>query len=155
MASSSKRARVNLVSAEIMLEKIFNDENSADGMDSGEESDLDRQLENESGESRWEVNKGNGEMVAIEHVVLRCEVVRLRSPFCVWFLCRYLNLIKIWLQGLWKVAIYATSMFLAMRCDAIQAIWKGGSISCYHGEMHFSAASVACDSVTIWPFTLI
>ena len=42
MASSSKRARVNLVSAEIMLEKIFNDENSADGMDSGEESDLDR-----------------------------------------------------------------------------------------------------------------
>ena len=46
-------------------------------------------------------------------------------------------------------------MFLAMRCDAIQAIWKGGSISCYHGEMHFSAASVACDSVTIWPFTLI
>ena len=52
MASSSKRARVNLVSAEIMLEKIFNDENSADGMDSGEESDLDRQLENESGESR-------------------------------------------------------------------------------------------------------
>ena len=68
MASSSKRARVNLVSAEIMLEKIFNDENSADGMDSGEESDLDRQLENESGESRWEVNKGHGEMVAIEHV---------------------------------------------------------------------------------------
>ena len=52
MASSSKRARVNLVSAEIMLQKIFNDENSADGMDSGEESDLDRQLENESGESR-------------------------------------------------------------------------------------------------------
>ena len=97
MASSSKRARVNLVSAEIMLEKIFNDENSADGMDSGEESDLDRQLENESGESRWEVNKGHGEMVAIEHVVLRCEVVRLRSPFCAWFLCISSNLIKIWL----------------------------------------------------------
>ena len=32
------------------LEKIFDDEDSADGMDSGEESDLDRQLENESGD---------------------------------------------------------------------------------------------------------
>ena len=45
MASSSKRARVSFISAEIALEKIFDDEDSADGMDSGEESDLDRQIE--------------------------------------------------------------------------------------------------------------
>ena len=47
----SKRARVSFISAEIALEKIFDDEDSADGMDSGEESDLDRQLGNESGGS--------------------------------------------------------------------------------------------------------
>nr|XP_058942689.1 uncharacterized protein LOC131770966 isoform X2 [Pocillopora verrucosa] len=43
MASSSKRA-------EMALEKIFDDEDSADVMDSGGESDLDRQVENESGD---------------------------------------------------------------------------------------------------------
>ena len=32
------------------LEKIFDDEDSAYGMGSGEENDLDRQLENESGD---------------------------------------------------------------------------------------------------------
>ena len=52
MASSSKRPCVSFVSAEMALEKIFEDEDSADGMESGEESDLDRQLENESGGSR-------------------------------------------------------------------------------------------------------
>ena len=52
MASSSKRPRLSFISAEIALEKIFEDEDSADGMDSGEESDLDQQLENESGGSR-------------------------------------------------------------------------------------------------------
>ena len=34
------------------LEMIFDDENSAEGIDSGEESDLDRQLENEKGATR-------------------------------------------------------------------------------------------------------
>ena len=43
MASSSKRA-------EMALEKIFDDKDSADVMDSGGESDLDRQVENESGD---------------------------------------------------------------------------------------------------------
>ena len=52
MASSSKRPRLSFIFAEMALEKIFEDEDSADGMDSGEESDLDRQLENESGGSR-------------------------------------------------------------------------------------------------------
>ena len=52
MASSSKRPRLSFISAEMALEKILEDEDSADGMDSGEESDLDRQLENESGGSR-------------------------------------------------------------------------------------------------------
>ena len=82
---------MSFISAEIALEKIFDDEDSADGMDSGEESDLDRQLENESGGSRWEVNIGHREMVAIAHVVLKCEVVRLRLPFCDWFLAYFLK----------------------------------------------------------------
>ena len=43
---------MDLISAEEVLERIFNNEDSAEGMDSGEESDLDRQLENETGESR-------------------------------------------------------------------------------------------------------
>ena len=43
MASSSKRA-------EMALEKIFDDEDSTDVIDSGGESDLDRQVENESGD---------------------------------------------------------------------------------------------------------
>ena len=51
-ASASKRQRVDLISAEEVLERIFNNEDSAEGMDSGEESDLDRQLENETGKSR-------------------------------------------------------------------------------------------------------
>ena len=55
--SPSKRAWVSFISAEIALKKIFFDEDSADGMDSREERDLDRQ---------------------IAHVVLKCEVVRLR-----------------------------------------------------------------------------
>ena len=45
MASSSKRARVSFISAEIALEKIFDDEDSADGKYSGEENDLDRHIE--------------------------------------------------------------------------------------------------------------
>ena len=71
MASSSKRARVSFISAEIALEKIFDDEDSADGMYSGEESDLDRQIEVRS---QYRPSR----MVAIAHVVLKCEVVRLR-----------------------------------------------------------------------------
>ena len=61
MASSSKRVRVSFISAEIALEEIFDDEDSAGGMGIGEGSDLDRQLENESGRSRWEVNIGHRE----------------------------------------------------------------------------------------------
>ena len=71
MASSSKRAWVSFNSAEIALEKIFYDEDTADGMDSGEESDLDRQIEVRS---QYRPSR----MVAIAHVVLKCEVVRLR-----------------------------------------------------------------------------
>ena len=43
---------MDFISADEVLECIFNDEDSAEGMDSGEESDLDQQLENETGESR-------------------------------------------------------------------------------------------------------
>ena len=55
MASSSKCARVSFISAEIALEKIFDDEDSADGMDIGEESDLDRQIEvrSQSAIAKW------------------------------------------------------------------------------------------------------
>ena len=52
MASASKRQRVDLIPTDEVLERIFNDEDSAEGMESGEESDLDQQLENETGESR-------------------------------------------------------------------------------------------------------
>ena len=52
MASASKRQRIDLIPTDEVLERFFNDEDSAEGMESGEESDLDRQLENETGESR-------------------------------------------------------------------------------------------------------
>ena len=55
MASAAKRpraTRVDSIPIDEALERIFNDEDSADGMESGEESDLDRQLECETGESR-------------------------------------------------------------------------------------------------------
>jgi len=52
MASVSKRARVDFVDPEDELDLILNDENSPNGMSSDEESDLDRQLENETEESR-------------------------------------------------------------------------------------------------------
>ena len=48
MALMSKRPPVNLLPFDEALEWIFNEEDSADGMESGEESDLDRQLENET-----------------------------------------------------------------------------------------------------------
>ena len=50
LASSSKCARMRFISTEIALETIFDKEDSADGMDSGEESDLDWQLERDQGE---------------------------------------------------------------------------------------------------------
>ena len=53
MASAAKRCcarRVDYLSVEEALELI--DEDSADGMESDEESDLDRQLECETEESR-------------------------------------------------------------------------------------------------------
>ena len=46
MASAAKRPRAS------HADRIFNDEDSADGMESDEESDLDRQLECETEESR-------------------------------------------------------------------------------------------------------
>ena len=50
LASSSKCARMRFISTEIALETIIDKEDSADGMDSGEESDLDWQLERDRGE---------------------------------------------------------------------------------------------------------
>ena len=51
MASLAKRARVDFIDPDEVLAMIWNDE-ITEGMDSGEESDLDRQLENEIEESR-------------------------------------------------------------------------------------------------------
>ena len=51
MASSSKRARGRNLTQEEVLDQIFNDEGHG-GMDSGEESDLDWQLENGNEECR-------------------------------------------------------------------------------------------------------
>ena len=52
MASGSKRRQTEYFSVEQVLQLLEQDDDSDDGMSSGEESDLDRQLENESCESR-------------------------------------------------------------------------------------------------------
>ena len=53
MALASKRVRVDFIPADDVSEKIFlSNENSAEGKDSDEVSDIDRQLENETEESR-------------------------------------------------------------------------------------------------------
>lgn len=53
MASAAKRSRtVGDDNADKVLEVLEQEDASNDGMSSGEESDLDRQLENESDESR-------------------------------------------------------------------------------------------------------
>ena len=52
MASGSKRRRTEYFSVARALELLEEDDNSDDGMTSGEESDLDRQLQNESCELR-------------------------------------------------------------------------------------------------------
>ena len=52
MASASKRPRTAPLSAERILELLEEDNDSDDGMSSGEESDLDRELQNLSDESR-------------------------------------------------------------------------------------------------------
>ena len=52
IASASKRARVDFIPADDVLEKIFDSKNFADGMNRVEDSDTDRQLENETEESR-------------------------------------------------------------------------------------------------------
>ena len=51
-ATASRRPCVEFIPFDEALEQILNDEDSAEGMESGDESDLDRQLENETGESR-------------------------------------------------------------------------------------------------------
>jgi len=52
MASVSKRARVKYVDPEDVLDIVLDDDEDPGGMFSSEESDLDRQLENQSEESR-------------------------------------------------------------------------------------------------------
>ena len=52
MASASKRTRVEFIDQSDVLDMVLNQENSDDGMSSAEESDLDRQLENETEELR-------------------------------------------------------------------------------------------------------
>ena len=52
MSSVSKRARVEYVDPEDVLNMVLDDDEDPGGMSSSEESDLDRQLENQSEESR-------------------------------------------------------------------------------------------------------
>jgi len=52
MEPAAKRSRPVAQSAERVLELLEAEEDSDDGMSSGEESDIDHQLQNESGESR-------------------------------------------------------------------------------------------------------
>ena len=51
MASSAYRTRVEIIQPEEVFARILNDD-ITEGTDSGEESDLDRQLENEIEDSR-------------------------------------------------------------------------------------------------------
>ena len=46
MASAFRSSRVDFIPADYVIEKIFGDENSVEGMYNDEESDIDRQLEN-------------------------------------------------------------------------------------------------------------
>ena len=50
MASAAKRSRGATYSTEEVLELLEQEENSNDGMSSGEESDLDRQLQSSDDE---------------------------------------------------------------------------------------------------------
>ncbi len=52
MASVSKRRRVEYVDPEDVLALVLDGDEDPGGMDSGKESDLERQLENKSDESR-------------------------------------------------------------------------------------------------------
>ena len=46
MASAFRSSRVDFTTADDVLEKIFGNETSVEGMHNDEESDIDRQLEN-------------------------------------------------------------------------------------------------------------
>ena len=72
MASSSKRARVKYIEESQVLALVLQEE-TTEGMDSGEESDLDRQLENRIEDSRWVFIISLRERVAIEHMVLKMQ----------------------------------------------------------------------------------
>ena len=72
MASSSKRARVEYIEESQVLALVLQEE-TTEGMDSGEESDLDRQLENRIEDSRWVFIISLRERVAIEHMVLKMQ----------------------------------------------------------------------------------
>ena len=52
MASGRKRTRERFYTPDEALEEIFNTENDAEGMSSGEESDLDQQLYDLNGDER-------------------------------------------------------------------------------------------------------
>lgn len=52
MASSSKRARVGETSSEGATPPVFEGDSDPEGMSSSEESEIDRLLANESGNSR-------------------------------------------------------------------------------------------------------
>ena len=51
MALASKRPWRDILPHDKIYERIFDEENTAEGMDIDEESELDRQLENETEES--------------------------------------------------------------------------------------------------------
>ena len=104
------------------LEKIFDDEDSPDVTDSGGESDLDRQVENESGD------RGEKSIMAITKwspsnmLSWKAKFYASGCLFVVDFSRSSWNLITNLFLRLWKSIIYAKSVFLAMRCDAIQTI---------------------------------
>ena len=85
MASSGPRAkRSRFVTSDpaVVVELVQDEERSNEGILSGEESELDRQLANESDESRSERSKHYVECVASQHP---CGLRMQRNRLALWF----------------------------------------------------------------------
>ena len=75
MASASKRPSVDFKSLDEASGQIFNDEDSAEGMESGEVNDLDQQLKNKTAK--------RSHLTLHECIVYQCKYMLFRLSFCI------------------------------------------------------------------------
>ena len=83
MASASRSSRVDFIPADDVLEKLFGDKNSIEGIYNDEESDIDR-LETRArnrAKRKTQAFASVHESDAVEHIVLTCEDILLSLPF--------------------------------------------------------------------------